>query len=134
MTRKILKLSFLSSFLFIFVGIMPIQAQTGSWIDQVQEGGLEEVGRTAYGESGAPQPLQLVVANVIKVALGLFGAIFVILIIMAGYKLMTAGGNDEKVKQSVAQIRNAIIGLLIVLAAYSITVFVTRSIIQATQS
>lgn len=134
MTRTILKLSFLSSFLFIFVGILPIQAQTGSWLDQVQEGGLEEVGRTAYGESGAPQPLQLVVANVIKVALGLFGAIFVILIIMAGYKYMTAGGNDEKVKQSVAQIRNAIIGLLIVLAAYSITVFVTRSIIQATQS
>lgn len=134
MTRTILKLSFLSFFLYIFVGIMPIQAQTGSWIDQVQEGGLEEVGRTAYGESGAPQPLQLVVANVIKVALGLFGAIFVILIIMAGYKLMTAGGNDEKVKQSVAQIRNAIIGLLIVLAAYSITVFVTRSIINATQS
>jgi len=134
MTRTILKLSFLSFFLFIFVGIMPIQAQSGTWLDQVQEGGLEEVGRTAYGESGEPQPLQLVIANVVKVGLGLFGIIFVILIIMAGYKYMTAGGNDEKVKQSVAQIRNAIIGLLIVLAAYSITIFITRSIIEATQT
>lgn len=113
---------------------MPIQAQSGTWLDQVQEGGLEEVGRTAYGESGEPQPLQLVIANVVKVGLGLFGIIFVILIIMAGYKYMTAGGNDEKVKQSVAQIRNAIIGLLIVLAAYSITIFITRSIIEATQT
>lgn len=134
MTLTILKLSFLSFFLFIFVGILPIQAQSDTWLDQVQEGGLEEVGRTAYGESGEPQALQEVVANVVKVALGLFGAIFVIFIIMAGYKYMTAGGNDEKVKQAVAQIRNAIIGLLIVLAAYSITVFVTRSIIQSTQS
>lgn len=134
MTRTIIKLLFFSLYLFIFIGISPLQAQDGSWLDRVKQGGLEDVGSTAYGETDDPRPLQSVVASVIKVALSLFGAIFVILIILAGYKYMTAGGNEEKVKQAVAQIRNAIIGLLIVVAAYSITIFVTNSALQATNN
>lgn len=134
MTRTILKLMFFSLYLFVFSGISPLQAQNGTWIDRAEEGGLEDIGTTAYGETGRPEPLQAVVGNIIRIALGLFGAIFVILIILAGYKYMTAGGNDEKVKQATAQIRNAIIGLLIVLAAYSITIFVTNSALEATNN
>jgi type IV secretory pathway VirB2 component (pilin) len=125
---------FFSFYLFIFTGISPLQAQNGTWIDRAKEGGLEDIGTTAYGETGSPKPLQSIVGNVIKIALGLFGAIFVIIIILAGYRWMTAGGNEEKVKQSVAQIRNAVIGLLIVLAAYSITIFVTNSALEATNN
>lgn len=134
MTRTIIKLGFLSLYLFIFIGISPLQAQDGSWLDRAKQGGLEDVGSTAYGETDDPTPLQTIVGNVIKVALGLFGAIFVILIILAGYKYMTAGGNDEKVKDATSQIRNAIIGLLIVLAAYSLTVFITNSALEATNN
>jgi hypothetical protein len=132
MTRTIIKLLFFSLYLFIFIGISPLQAQDGTWIDRAQEGGLNSVGTTAYGETGDPKPLQVIVADVIKVFLGILGIIFVVLIITAGFKYMTAGGNEEKVKQAVAQIRNAAIGLLIILAAYSITVFITNSALEAT--
>jgi hypothetical protein len=133
MSRTIFKISFFSFFLFIFIGVSPIQADDG-WLDTVNEGGLNSIGTTAYGEDGEPKAIQEIIAMVIKTFLGLLGAIFIILIIMAGFKYMTAGGNEEKVKQAVSQIKNAIIGLLIVLASYSLTVFITNTALKATSN
>ncbi len=65
-----------------------------------------------------------VVATVIKGFLGLMGIIFVILIIVAGFNWMTAGGNEEQVQKATALIRNAVIGLIIVVAAYAIPYFI----------
>jgi cytochrome bd-type quinol oxidase subunit 2 len=64
------------------------------------------------------------VAIAIKGFLSLLGVIFVILIIISGYNWMTASGDEEKIKKATSTIRSAIIGLLIVVAAYSITYFV----------
>lgn len=69
-----------------------------------------------------------VVASVIKTFLGLLGVIFVILIIIAGVKWMTAGGDEEKVKAATQTISRAVIGLIIVIAAYSITYFVFKNL------
>lgn len=134
MTRTILRISFFSLYLFILLGISPLQAADGSWLNRAKDGGLNSIGVTAYGETDEPKPLQAVVATIIKAILGIFGTIFVVLIILAGFKYMTAGGNEEKVREAVSQIRNAAIGLLIVLAAFSITVFVTNSALRATNS
>lgn len=65
-----------------------------------------------------------VMANVIKGFLALIGITFIILIILAGHKWMIAEGNEDKVKEAKDAIRRAIIGLIIVVAAYSITYFV----------
>ena len=65
-----------------------------------------------------------VVAAVIKGFLALIGVIFVILIILGGYKWMMARGNEEQVKEAKDTIQKAIIGLIISIAAYSITYFV----------
>ena len=65
-----------------------------------------------------------VVALIIKGFLGLLGVIFIILIVLAGYNWMTAAGDEEKIKKATSTIRSAIIGLLIIIAAYSITYFV----------
>jgi type IV secretory pathway VirB2 component (pilin) len=64
------------------------------------------------------------VSSIIKVVLGLLSIIFLILIIIAGFKWMTAGGNEEQIKKSTATIKSAVIGLVIVLAAYTITYFI----------
>ncbi|MFA5023895.1 MAG: pilin [Patescibacteria group bacterium] len=66
------------------------------------------------------------VARIIQVALGLLAVIFLILMIIAGFRWMTAGGNDEQVKKATSTIKTSIIGLVIVLAAYAITYFVFR--------
>ncbi|MCK4554679.1 hypothetical protein KAU19_07025 [Candidatus Parcubacteria bacterium] len=65
-----------------------------------------------------------VVAAAIKGFIALLGVIFVVLIILAGYKWMNAGGEEEKVREAKDTIRHAIIGLIIIIAAYAITEFV----------
>lgn len=66
------------------------------------------------------------VGTVIGVILSFTGAIFFILIVFAGFGWMMAGGNEEKVGKSIKLLTNAIIGLLITVAAYFITWFVSR--------
>ena len=66
------------------------------------------------------------VAYIIKTALGLLAVVFLILMVYAGWEWMSARGNEEKVTKSLATIRMAIIGLIIVLGAYAITYFIFR--------
>ncbi len=65
-----------------------------------------------------------VVAGVIKAFLGLLGIIFVILVIIAGFNWMTAAGDEDKINKAKDTLRSAVIGIIIVVAAYAITYFV----------
>jgi len=56
--------------------------------------------------------------------LSFIGVLFLILTIYGGINWMTAGGNEQKVEKAKTIIINAIIGLLIVLSAYTITSFI----------
>ncbi len=131
MTLTIVKHLLVSLFFLMLAAISPLQAQAGSWLDKVDQGGLNAIGTSAYDQTGAPEPLQQVVARIIKIFLGVIGVIFVIIIIAAGFKYMTAAGNEEQVKQAVAQIRHGVIGLIIIVAAYAITAFVTAEVFDA---
>ncbi len=71
-----------------------------------------------------------VVSLVIQGALGLVAVIFFIMIISAGFSWMTAGGNEESVKQAKKNIGNAVIGLVVILFAYAITYFVFNMILN----
>ena len=68
------------------------------------------------------------VARIILIALGFLGLIFVILMIVAGFRWMTAAGNEEEVKKAQGIIRTAIIGLVIVLTSYAITFFIMNAL------
>ena len=68
------------------------------------------------------------IARIIQAFLGLLGVIFIILIITAGHTWMTSGGNEEKITKAKETIRRAIIGLIIVIGAYSITWFVFKNL------
>lgn len=70
----------------------------------------------------------LVVAGVIKTFLALLGVIFVVLIVVAGYNWMTAAGEEEKINKAKDTIKSAIIGLIIIVAAYAITYFVFENL------
>lgn len=71
------------------------------------------------------------ISAIIKLAMGFLGIIAVIIILLGGFKWMTSGGNDEKVKKAKQLIFQGIIGLVIVLSAYAIATFVITSIIDA---
>lgn len=101
--------------------------------DSIQ-GSLGEFGTSSgytTDASAEPSTPAEIAGKIIGAALGLLGIIAVILIVVAGYIWMTAGGNSEKVEKAKKLLANAIIGLVIILMAYSISYFVLQKISEA---
>ena len=75
--------------------------------------------------SGEPnQGFTTMIGSILYVAMGFLGVLLLILFVYAGFLWMTSQGNEEQVTKAKTLIRDAIIGLFIVLAAYSFTRFV----------
>jgi len=75
---------------------------------------------------------QLIIASVIQVMLGFLGVLSVLLLIYGGFIWMTAGGDVDKVQKSKDLIKNAVIGMLIILSAFSIATFILRALVRST--
>ncbi|HCC83447.1 TPA: hypothetical protein DEP96_01200 [Candidatus Uhrbacteria bacterium] len=90
---------------------------------------------TSFGDTAGlgQADLKTTIGNLIRVMLGFLGVVAVIIILLGGFKWMTAGGNDEKVQEAKNLIIAGIIGLAIILSAFAIASFVISSIIGATQ-
>lgn len=82
-------------------------------------------------ELGKKDP-RAIIANVVQVGLGFLGVLAVVLLIYGGFLWMTANGDAAKVETAKKIIRNAVIGLLIILAAFAIAIYVTRVLLGAT--
>jgi len=74
---------------------------------------------------------EVIIGRVIQAFLSVFGIVFLGLIIYGGYKWMTAQGREEEVKKAKDIIKAAVTGLIIVFAAYAISVFVIASVENA---
>ena len=70
--------------------------------------------------------------SIINVALGFLGIVAVVVILIGGFKYMTAGGAQEKIDSARKYIISGIIGLAIILSAYAIVTFVVGEILTAT--
>lgn len=75
--------------------------------------------------------LPIMIGKFIRIALGLLGIIFVILMVYAGFTWMTAAGDTKKVETAQGTIKRAIMGVIIVILAYAITSFVLNSLLRA---
>jgi cytochrome bd-type quinol oxidase subunit 2 len=62
--------------------------------------------------------------TIINGFLALVGVILLAYLLSAGYKWMTAHGEEEKVTEAKDTIKRAIVGVIIIVAAYAISVFV----------
>ena len=65
-------------------------------------------------------------AVIIQTVLGFLGIIFLFLTLQAGFKWMTSQGNEKTIEEAKGSLKNSIIGLLIVLSAYAITLAVFK--------
>lgn len=125
---KSIFLIFILSLGFIFsCNLKLVLAQTppskSYWDTQT---GMGEIG-SAFGEdSNSIKDVRYRIVKIINVILTVLGLIVVVLIIFAGFKWMTAAGNEEAVKKAQGIIKNAVIGLLIILLAWSVTLFIMR--------
>lgn len=74
------------------------------------------------------------IASIINVLMGLLGIVAVVIILIGGFKWMTAGGNEEKVGEAKKLIMQGIIGLVIILSSWAIARFVLTQLVTATES
>lgn len=91
-------------------------------------GELQNAGATA--ELGQ-QNIGIIIANIIQTILGILGVVFVILIIYSGFLWMSSAGNDERIKMAQGHLKNAVIGVIIVVGAQIVTYWVVYNVTEA---
>ncbi len=74
------------------------------------------------------QDIRVTIAKIIRIIIGFLGIIAVSLIMYAGWLWMTSEGNEEKIAQAKKTLTNAVIGLLIILAAFAIVSFILNKL------
>lgn len=80
----------------------------------------------AAGQTGiSSYDIGTVAGRSVNVALQLVGLIFLLLTIYGGFLWMTARGAEDQITKARDIVIAAVIGLVIVISAYAITVFVT---------
>lgn len=138
MTKYILAIIFLSISLLLMSGVSNFkiagQQANAGWWEKVSDGGLNDIA-PVYDQTGTPSDnddIRIIVARLIRVVLGLLGIIALVIIIAAGFRWMTANGDEEKVTESKRQLTNAVIGLIIILASFAIATFVINQLEFAT--
>jgi len=114
--RKILISFFILSFLIL--PLLPVNAANLSdWSAKL----LETAGSGGAGYNVSQSDPIALVGTIIKLLLSLLGVIFLVLMMYGGFKWMTAQGNETNISEAKNLIRAAIIGIIIVAAAYAIS-------------
>jgi len=78
-----------------------------------------------------PRSIGEITGAIIGTFLSFLGIIFLCLVIYGGFLWMTSAGNEGKVLQAKETLTQAVIGLIIILSAYSITYFVFNGLMKA---
>lgn len=120
---KKLFLIVLSFFVLLPVSALAIDLGKDLTKDTATKAGYANTTETGLSET---------IGTVVNAALSLIGVIFTALMVYAGFKWMTAQGEESKVDDAKKIITASIIGLIITLGAYSITNFVIPRILERT--
>jgi len=96
--------------------------------------GLDVIPNSANNlDIGNASPEDMVV-SVINWILGILALVAVVMILVGGFKWMTAGGNEEKTEGAKKLLIAALIGLVIILAAWGISVYVINNVLDFTNA
>ncbi|KKQ60160.1 MAG: hypothetical protein US81_C0029G0010 [Parcubacteria group bacterium GW2011_GWE2_38_18] len=121
-------LLFFAIIFFLTILANHVNAQDRS--DQLFFGGQEDELQIATG-LGDRDP-RIIIALLIRVALGFLGILVLVIIMLAGFKWMTAGGDEERLSDARKTFFSAIVGLIMILAAFAIAEFAIQAISSAT--
>lgn len=81
--------------------------------------------------SEARTPVETAI-TLISAFLGLLGVITLVIILYAGFLWLTAGGNEEKIKEAKGLLKGAVLGAAIILFSYTIAQLIFSTIESAT--
>lgn len=84
--------------------------------------------KTAFGDiSTSPEGF---ISKVLAIVLSLSGGILLLLLILAGYRLMTSQGDPEKVKEARERVTSAIIGIFFIIFSFVAYQFITSNVLS----
>jgi len=113
------------------------QDATGQYVNQDTVTGVCEK-TSAATPSGPPKPTELVspikaktvpelIGSIIKTALGIVGALALLMFVFGGLTWLTSGGSPDKIKKGRDILIWAVIGLVVIFASYTLVDFVLRA-------
>lgn len=124
MRKKLISLFILSLFLVPF-----LVSANNYGVNPNDPFGMDYIeGNIALGDDDP----RTIAATVINVILTLLGIIAVVIVLLGGFKWMTAGGNEDKVAEAKKLLGAGVIGLVIILAAWGISKFILNALFEAT--
>jgi hypothetical protein len=135
-------MALINKFLLIVTLLVSAQLALSAPIAQAQSGWLDSQKNSfqafspVFGVNKDARPIdpRIYVANIIQVVLGFLGVLCILLMIYAGFTWMTAAGDEKKVEKAQQTLVAAAIGTLIILAAFAVTLFVTKAIVNSTRT
>ncbi len=106
-------------------------AQTGGPTDSNPfTRGVKQVGAIGARATGqtTQRPLPEILGSIINVFLGFLGMVFLLLMLYAGFLWMMAQGDDKQVTKAKDMIKQAVIGLIVIVAAFAISNFIVSQL------
>lgn len=93
----------------------------------------DRIGFVAFNNIGLGKAdPRVIIAGIVQVSLGFLGVLAVVLMIYGGFIWMTSQGDPTKIAKAKKIIQNAIIGLLIILSAFALAIYVLRVLLGVT--
>ena len=87
-----------------------------------------------YNTNPEESSLTVIIAKMIRNVFALLGILMVVYTVWAGFKWMTAAGDSGQVDEAKNMLKNAVIGMAIMLMAFSIAQFVVGSLSKSVSS
>ena len=125
MKKKLVSLAILSVLTLGLYGVAMVQEA------RALDVGLNEINNTI--QLGKEDP-RAIVARIINTAMMFLGVIAVVIVLIGGFKWMTAGGNEDKVSEAKKLMGSGVVGLVIVLASWGIAQFIVKQLQTATNN
>lgn len=119
--KKVISLGLLVVFVFLFADVAPVLAQLNS----------PDTKTLAAASGLSTLDLAILIARIIRAVLSVVGIVLVCLVVYAGWMYMSSQGEKEKIAKSKKIISSAMIGLVIMFASYSATIYILNKLLEA---
>ena len=130
--KKIFLIIFFAFSLTCASNILPVHGQTLQQEINAQAGALAGKQGAGYGQPGTG--LIPVVARLIKIFLTFLGTLMVVYSVYGGFLIMTSRGEEDDITKGKGIIKNAVIGVTIILSSYGILGLTYRLLYSAQQN
>ncbi|NLZ74312.1 Ig-like domain-containing protein [Candidatus Falkowbacteria bacterium] len=114
---------------FIFVFSLIVFSVGANFVLAQADFGTEPVAEVINLSQADPRAIA---GRIIQITLSFLGVIALLLVIYAGFLWTTSGGDEDKITKAKKILKNAVIGLIIILSSWSIATFILSKLSEAT--